>query len=89
MTLSLMLRQLNAELQATVAAEHSAGQKPLLKVKECTVELGITWTIEGDAEVKFWVLDFTGKATRENAQTITVTLEPIDTIEAITIEPQT
>lgn len=84
MRLSNMLLQLNRELQATMAAEQSAGDKPLLKVKECTVELGITWTIEGDADVKFWVLDFTGKATRENAQTITVTLDPIGTIETLT-----
>jgi hypothetical protein len=82
--LSKLLRELNTELQQTVADEQKAGQTPLLKVKECTAELDITWSLEGDGEVKFWVLDLTGKASRESAQKITVTLEPIHRIETLT-----
>jgi Trypsin-co-occurring domain 2 len=87
-TLSRMLQELTEQLRATMVDEQAAGVKPLLKVKACTVELAITWTIEGDGDVKFWVLDLTGKASRENAQTITVTLAPIGTIDTLTGAPQ-
>lgn len=73
-SLTTVLLELKKALRETI--EHAKEEEKLLKVKECTVELGITWTIEGSGEVKFWVLDFTGKGTRENAQTMTVTLEP-------------
>ena len=79
--LSTLLEGLKKALNETITHERADGSKALLKVKGCTVELGITWTYELDADVKFWVLDFTGKASREDAQMITVTLEPIETME--------
>ncbi|HEY3959235.1 MAG TPA: trypco2 family protein [Solirubrobacteraceae bacterium] len=73
--LATLLERLKRELTQAATHDRASGGTQL-KVKECTVELGLTWTLEGDGDVKFWVLDFTGKATRENAQTIKVTLEP-------------
>jgi hypothetical protein len=73
--LSALLERLEEELRLAIEHEKATGAEPLLPVKECTVELGITWTVEADGKIRFWVLDFTGKATRENAQTITLKLE--------------
>lgn len=78
LALSTVLEGLKAELKTTVDREK--GTDPLLQVTECSVELGITWSVEGSGEIKFWVLDFTGKATRENSQTVTVKVVPTTAI---------
>jgi hypothetical protein len=57
---------------------HQASQEPgLLRLKECTVELGLSWEKKGEAGVEFWIIKLGGGITKQNTQTLSVTLEPI------------
>lgn len=54
------------------------GKPDVLRVKECTVELAIEWSVKGDAELDVWVVKLGGDVTKTNRDTITVRLEAID-----------
>ncbi len=75
-----VLVQLGAEIRQAQYEAANDHQPDLLKIKECTVELGVTWEAKGSAGVEFWVVKLGGDVTRGNTQTITLTLEPIDEI---------
>jgi Trypsin-co-occurring domain 2 len=52
--------------------------KPLLKLKDCSIQLGLTWDKKANGELNVWVLKLGGEVTKENTETITINLEPID-----------
>jgi len=77
-----VLVQLGEEIREAAASAARDGKHDLMKIKDCTVELGLTWEAKGDAGVEFWVVKLGGSVTRTSTQTITLTLEPIEPIIA-------
>jgi DNA helicase IV len=75
--LSSLLLQLADELRELREAGRRNQNDDVLEVTEASVELGLTWTIEGNAGVKFWVVDLAGASSRERSTTITVTLKSV------------
>ena len=48
-----LLEQIADEFRALKAAAADDGKDDVLVAEKCTLELGITWTREGDVDVKF------------------------------------
>ena len=48
----------------------------MLKLKDCSVELGVSWDRKADGGIQFWVIKLGGGVDKTNTQTIRVTLEP-------------
>ncbi len=78
MRLATLLAALGDELRQAQADARTDGKPDVLRVKECTVELAIEWSIKGDAELDVWVVKLGGDVTKTNRDTITVRLEAID-----------
>jgi Trypsin-co-occurring domain 2 len=47
-----------------------------LLLKECTVQLGMSWDKKADGGVQFWVVKLGGGLNKSETETITVVLEP-------------
>jgi Trypsin-co-occurring domain 2 len=67
-----LLEEIADEFRALKAAAADDGKEDVLVAEKCTLELGITWTIEGSVDVKFWVLELGAGVSRANAQKVTV-----------------
>jgi hypothetical protein len=52
-------------------------EKDILKLKECTIELGLSWDKKGEAGVEFYVFKLGGGIDKTNTETLSVTLEPL------------
>lgn len=50
----------------------------LLKLKECSIEVGVTWERKGEAGLELWVVKLGGGVDKTNTQTISITMEPVD-----------
>jgi hypothetical protein len=62
----------------------------MLKLKDCSIELGITWDKKAGGGIEFWVIKLEGEASKQTTQKITVNLEPIGVLpvsEYIIAEP--
>ena len=81
--LAYLLEQLADELRAAKNAAKRDGKEDILQVKECSLELGMTWEVTANAGVKFWVFEIGGDASKSNTQTITIALEPVEGIGPI------
>jgi hypothetical protein len=66
-----------AETQRRAAEKAATGAPGVLQVKECSVQLGVTWQIGGNGKVDFKVLQLGGSVDKANTETITVTLLPV------------
>jgi hypothetical protein len=77
--LAKAIEELRAELLS--ALKEGAGKELQFRLKPVQLELkvAITKEAEGNGSVKFWVAEFGGKASYENAMThtLTLTLEPV------------
>jgi hypothetical protein len=49
----------------------------ILRLRDCTIEMGVTWEKKADGGVDFWVVKLGAGVTKENTQTMTVSLEPV------------
>jgi Trypsin-co-occurring domain 2 len=76
-SLSVLLGQLADELRAAKLRGQQDDQEDIVRVKECSLEVGLTWEAEGTAGVKFWVFELGGSVSRATTQTLSVTLEPL------------
>jgi hypothetical protein len=47
-----------------------------LHLKECTVQLGMSWDKKAEGGVQFWVVKLGGGVSRSDTETITLVLEP-------------
>jgi hypothetical protein len=72
-----LLTALGAELREAQRRAGADEQPDLLKLKECTVELGISWEKKGEAGIEFYVIKLEGGLDKTNTETLTVTLEPL------------
>jgi hypothetical protein len=83
-----VLEQLGDEIREAQAVALKDGKPDLMKIKDCSVELGLTWEAKGTAGVEFWVFKLGGEASRSNTQTITLTLEPIGDVAVFLDTPR-
>jgi hypothetical protein len=73
--LSRELRE--AERIAREKIATASNDAPVLQLRDCSIELGITWELEADAGVSFYVFKLGGHANKSNTQTITLNMVPI------------
>ena len=66
-----------AELREAERRARADETPDLLKLKECTVELGISWEKKGEAGIEFYVVKLGGGVDKTNTETLSVTLEPL------------
>jgi hypothetical protein len=72
--LAELIRALSKELRE---AERTASRDdPILQLKDCSIELGITWERSAEGGLTFYVFKLGGQANKGNSQTITVNLQP-------------
>jgi Trypsin-co-occurring domain 2 len=69
-----IIRALSRELRE---AERKASDDPILQLKDCSIELGITWERSAEGGLQFYVFKLGGHANKANSQTITVNLSPL------------
>jgi hypothetical protein len=75
-----MITSLGAEVREAQRRHRDAGETDLLKLKECSIELGVSWDKKADGGIQFWIIKLGGGVDKTNTQTITVTLEPAGTM---------
>lgn len=73
-----VLEQLGDEIREAQAAALKDGKPDVIRVRDCSIELGLTWEAKGTAGVEFWVFKLGGEQSRSNTQTITLNLDAID-----------
>jgi hypothetical protein len=71
-----MITALGMQLREAQQRHDDSGQGGLLKLKECTIELGVSWDKKADGGIDFWVIKLGGGVDKTNTQTVSVTLEP-------------
>lgn len=72
--LAELIEQVREELLST---DQRSGEVPFLSVDEVSLELQVTVQKEGDAGIKIHVIQIGGKVSRDDVQTIKVTLTPL------------
>jgi hypothetical protein len=70
--IAYLLEGIADEFRALQAAALDDGKEDVLVATECTLELALTWTLEGEGKLKFWVLEIGSGVSRERAQKVTV-----------------
>jgi hypothetical protein len=78
-----LLEEIADEFRALKAAAVDDGKHDVLVATTCTLELAISWTIEGKADVKFWVLDVGAGASRKESQKVTVEMSLLGGVPVI------
>jgi hypothetical protein len=81
-----LIKVLGQELREAQRRAKKDDQPDLLKLKECSVELGVTWEKKADGSIEFWVIKLGGGVSKENTQTLSVTLEPLGTTVVAVVE---
>jgi hypothetical protein len=71
-----MITALGMQLREAQQRHGASGESDLLKLKECTIELGVSWDKKADGGIDFWVIKLGGGVDKTNTQTVSVTLEP-------------
>jgi hypothetical protein len=72
-----LLTSLAEELRDAQRRAREDEEPDMLKLKECTVELGISWDKRGEAGIEFYVFKLGGGLDKTNTETLSVTLEPL------------
>ena len=72
-----LITALGDELRRAYDAAVEDPADDMLKLKDCSIELGITWDKKVGGGIEFWVIKLDGEASKQTTQTITVNLEPI------------
>jgi len=71
-----IIQLLGGQLRESMRRHEASDEDDLLALKECTVELGLTWDKKGEAGIDFKVVKLGGGLDKTNTQTISVTLQP-------------
>jgi hypothetical protein len=72
-----LISRLGDELREAQAQAATDQKEDQFKLKEATVELAWTFNKKADGGIDFKVVKLGGELSKENAQTLTVTLEPL------------
>ena len=73
-----MVTQLTKQLREAQRRAGDGDTTEALVLKNCTVQLGISWDAKADGGIQFWVLKLGGGVSRTETETITVVLGPAD-----------
>ena len=73
-----LIDAIGAELRESQRRARVDDEADMLRLKECSVELGITWEKKGDAGIDVKVFKLGGGIGKQDTQTISVTLEPFE-----------
>jgi Trypsin-co-occurring domain 2 len=71
-----MISQLTEQLREAQRRAGEGDGPEALVLKNCTVQLGITWDAKADGGIQFWVVKLGGGVSRTEAETITIVLGP-------------
>jgi Trypsin-co-occurring domain 2 len=71
-----LIRALGNELRQAERLVEQDDEASVLALKDCSIELGVSWQRAASGEVSFYVFKLGGGVDRTNTQTITVNLEP-------------
>ena len=75
------IKVVGADLREAQRRAQGDDEADLLRLKECTIELGLTWTKTGSGGGDIKVFKLGGDISKGNTETASVTLEPIaDTV---------
>jgi hypothetical protein len=83
-----LLEEIAEEFRTLKAAAAHDGKEDVLVAEKCTLELGITWTVEGKVGVKFWVLEVGAGVSRANAQKVKVEMSLLSGVPFIALAEQ-
>lgn len=72
-----LIQAVGAELREAQRRADQAAQPDLLKLKECTVELGVTWDKKADGGIDIKVFKLGGGVGKQDTQTISITMAPV------------
>jgi Trypsin-co-occurring domain 2 len=78
--LAELLTALGDELREAQRRAREDRREDVLKLKDCSVELAITWEETATGGVEFYVFKLGGELNKTNTQTISVALEPLDEV---------
>ena len=73
-----VLQQLEDEIREARTAALKDGKPEVIRLRDCSIEVGLTWEAKGTAGVEFWVFKLGAEQSRSNTQTITLNLDPVD-----------
>jgi hypothetical protein len=74
-----MVAALSDQLREAQRRAGPGDSRDALLLKECTVQLGMSWDKKGEGGVQFWVVKLGGSVSRSDTETITLVLEPAPT----------
>lgn len=72
-----LLTSLGDQLREAQRQAAEDGKDDMLKLKDCSIELALTWEKSGEGGIKFWVVELGAGASRSSTQTITINMEPV------------
>jgi hypothetical protein len=72
-----LISALGDELREAQRRARDDSQEDILKLKECSIEMGLSWEKKADGSIKFWIIELGGGVTKANTQTVALTLEPL------------
>lgn len=70
LSLSELINDVANELR--IAKSLSADKAPVMEFTECELELQVNIAVEGNAGIKFWIIDIGGGAKQEKTHTIKI-----------------
>jgi hypothetical protein len=71
-----MVAELADQLREAQRRAGPADAPGALLLKECTVQLAMSWDKKAEGGVQFWVVKLGGSISKTNTETITLVLEP-------------
>ena len=71
-----MVAALSDQLREAQERAGRGDRQDALVLKECTVQLGMSWDVKGEGGVQFWVVKLGGSVNKGNTETITLVLQP-------------
>jgi hypothetical protein len=77
LSLSQMIDAVGDELREAAEKAQADPVKPIMRFKQCQIEMGVTVEKKGEAGVNIWVFTLGGSATKTNTNTVTVTFDAL------------
>jgi hypothetical protein len=82
-----LIKALGMELREAQRRAKSDDQGDLLKLKECSVELGVTWEKNAEGGIDIKVFKLGGGIGKQDTETLSVTLEPLHSDVVVEFAP--
>lgn len=72
-----LITTLGAELREAQRRASEDDEPNILKLKECSVELGLTWEKKAEGGIDIKVFKLGGGIGKQDTETVTITLQPL------------